>query len=105
MVMVKAWMEDKAIWLFDLAHGDLDDDAVLRGFLKHYVLQSQGIDQVQQDLHFHTNYGDFYMESAMNSLRRSLELQIEAPPPIRNANTERSKYDCESCPCRGAGSN
>lgn len=24
--MAKAWMEDKKIWLFDLAHGNLDEE-------------------------------------------------------------------------------
>ncbi len=73
------WIENKAVWLFDLAHGNLDLDATVKGFLKHYVLQSQGIDDVQQDLHFHTSYGDYYMESAMHGLRKALESQIEAP--------------------------
>ncbi len=78
--MAKAWMEEKGTWLFDLAHGDLDEDAIVKGFLKHYVLQGQGTGNVQQDLHFRTNYGDFYMESAMSILRRALEAQVEAPP-------------------------
>jgi hypothetical protein len=78
--MAKAWMEDKTTWLFDLAHGDLDEDAVVKGFLKHYVLQGQGIADVQQNLHFHTCYGDFYMEAAMSALRRALEAQVDAPP-------------------------
>ncbi len=78
--MAKVWMEDKETWLFDLAHDDLDDDAIVKGFLKHYVLQSQGIGNVQQDLHFCTQYGDFYMEAAMSGLRRALEVQIKAPP-------------------------
>lgn len=78
--MAKAWLEDKATWLFDLAHGNLDDDAVVKGFLKHYALHDQTIGNVQQDFHFHTHYGDSYMEVAMSNLRRALELQIEAPP-------------------------
>ena len=40
--MAKAWMEDKAIWLFDLAHGNLDDDGIAKGFLKHYALKDRG---------------------------------------------------------------
>lgn len=76
--MVKAWMEDKAIWLFDLAHGDLDTDAVVKGFIKHYVLLGQGIGDVQQNLHFHTSYGDFYMETAISALRKALEIQIQS---------------------------
>lgn len=34
--MAKAWLEDKATWLFDLAHDNLDEDAIVKGFLKHY---------------------------------------------------------------------
>lgn len=79
-MLEKTWMDDKAAWLFDLAHDDLDGDSIVKGFLKHYVLQGQGIDNVQQDLHFHTDYGDFYMEAAMSILRWALERQIEAPP-------------------------
>ena len=41
--MAEAWMEDKETWLFDLAHGDLDEDAIVKGFIKHYVLQDKGI--------------------------------------------------------------
>lgn len=78
--MTKAWMEDKGIWLFDLAHGDLNEDAVLKGFLKHYVLQDKGISDVQQDLHFRTTYGDFYMESAMATLRMTLEHRTNCSP-------------------------
>ena len=78
--MAKAWLEDKAIWLFDLAHSDLDEDAIVKGFLKHYALQGRSTGDVQQDLHFRTHYGDFYLESAMASLQRALEVQIEVPP-------------------------
>lgn len=78
--MAKVWLEDKATWLFDLAHDDLDEDAIVKGFLKHYALQGRSIGDVQQDFHFHTHFGDSYLESAMASLRRALEAQIEAPP-------------------------
>lgn len=78
--MAKAWLEDKATWLFDLAHDNLDEDAIVKGFLKHYVLQGQGMGDVQRDIHFHTHYGDLYLKAAMAYLRRALEAQIEAPP-------------------------
>ncbi len=78
--MAKAWLEDKATWLFDLAHNNLDDDSIVKGFLKHYALKGQGIGDVQQNLHFHTHYGDIYLKAAMASLQRALELQIEVPP-------------------------
>ena len=77
--MAKAWLEDKAIWLFDLAHDDLDEDAIVKGFLKHYALQGQGMGDVQRDMHFRTHYGDSYLKGAMAYLRRALEVQIEAP--------------------------
>nr|WP_296440750.1 hypothetical protein [uncultured Acetatifactor sp.] len=78
--MAREWMEDKETWLFDLAHDDLDEDATVKGFIKHYALQGKGIEDVQQNLHFHTHYGDFYMEAAMSRLRRALEKQVDAPP-------------------------
>lgn len=75
--MAKIWMEDKATWLFDLAYDGLDDDAILKGFIKHYVLQGQAIDKVQQDLHFRTFYGDAYLKPAMLRLRSVLKKQIK----------------------------
>lgn len=77
--MIKTWLEDKATWLFDLAHDNLDEDAIVKGFLKHYALQGRSIGDVQQDLHFRTSYGDFYLGSAMCILRLAIESQIEAP--------------------------
>lgn len=74
---MKAWMEDKAIWLFDLAHSNLDSEAIVKGFLKHYVLRGHGMADVQQDLHFHTAYGDFYLQSAMTMLREALEIAVK----------------------------
>lgn len=58
--MGKSWMEDKEIWLFDLAHGNLDEESIVKGFLKHYVLQDKSISNVRQDLHFHTHYGELH---------------------------------------------
>lgn len=78
--MAKAWMEEKGTWLFDLAHGDLDEDAIVKGFLQHYALQGLGIWDVQRELHFGTTYGDYYINSAMDTLRRALEMQVAAPP-------------------------
>lgn len=66
--MAKDWLEDKATWLFDLAHNNLDEDAIVKGFLRHYVQQGQGIDDVQRDMHFRTHYGDLYLKAAMTSM-------------------------------------
>lgn len=77
--LAKAWLEEKATWLFDLAHSDLDEDAIVKGFLKHYALQGYGINNVKQDIHFFLHYGDLNLETVLDSLRRALELQIESP--------------------------
>lgn len=78
--MEKVWMENKSAWLFDLAYGELDDDAVVKGFLKHYVLQGKGLDDIKRELHFHTVYGDHYIENTMHVLKAALWQQIDAPP-------------------------
>ena len=65
--MAKAWLEDKSTWLFDLAHDNLDEDAIVKGFLKHYALQGQGMGDVQRDLHFRTHYGDLYLKAAITT--------------------------------------
>lgn len=44
--MAKAWLEDKAIWLFDLAHDDLDEDAIVKGFLKDNIIGKARVYQV-----------------------------------------------------------
>lgn len=49
--------EDMKLWLFDVAHGNLDDEKILKGFIKYYVLHGQAIGNVQDDITFHTMYG------------------------------------------------
>lgn len=70
-------LKEKELWLFDLAHGNITDDAILEGFIAHYALQNMTMENVQQDLHFHTFYGDHYAETAMSSLRNALEACIK----------------------------
>lgn len=77
--MANIWLNDKVTWLFELAHNDLEEDAIVKGFLKHYVLQGRGISNVQQDMRFHTHCTDICLKSAISELRRALENQIEAP--------------------------
>lgn len=64
--------EDMKLWLFDLAHGNMPDDAVVKGFIRHYVLNGLTIGNVQQDIIFHTPYTDENCRRAMESLRRAL---------------------------------
>lgn len=60
-----------------LAQGE---GATVKGFIKHYELAGRGMDNVLQDLHFHTHYGDHYMKSVAIRLRTGLENLIEEPP-------------------------
>lgn len=64
--------EDMKLWLFDLAHGNMPDDSIVKGFIRHYVLNGLTIGNVQQDIIFHTKYGEHNCRRAMESLRRAL---------------------------------
>lgn len=64
--------EDMKLWLFDLTHGNMPDDAVVKGFIRHYVLNGLTIGNVQQDIIFHSMSGVHNCRRAMESLRRSL---------------------------------
>lgn len=45
---------DMKIWLFDLAHGNLNDSTVLSGFVKYYVLHDMNVHDVVRDIVFNT---------------------------------------------------
>lgn len=47
---------DHKIWLFDLAHQNLSDDEILKGFIKYYVLTGCTLDNVIDDVVFKTHY-------------------------------------------------
>lgn len=50
--------EEMKIWLFDLAHGNLNDSSALSGFIKYYVLYDMNVHDVVRDIVFNTSYGD-----------------------------------------------
>lgn len=64
--------EEMKIWLFNLAHNNLSDDDILKGFIKHYVLYEFVISNVQQDILYHTNYGENGVRTAIVNIRRVL---------------------------------
>ncbi len=65
--------EEGKLWLFDLAHGNLNDtEQVLKGFVKYYVLQGRGIGNVQDDIVFHTSYGVEGVRKAIETLKSVL---------------------------------
>lgn len=62
--------EDHKIWLFDLAHGNLTDQEIVKGFIKYYALNGFTIGNVQDDIIFRTNYE---AARAIQSLKEALE--------------------------------
>lgn len=64
--------EDMKLWLFDVAHGNLDDEKILKGFIKYYVLHGQAIGNVQDYITFHTMYGIQGVRKAIMDIQRVL---------------------------------
>ena len=44
------------LWLFDLAHGNLSDEKILKGFIKYYALTGCTLDNVIDAVVFRTHY-------------------------------------------------
>lgn len=70
--MHKRFTEEMKLWLFDLAHGNLEEEAIIKGFIKHYALHGYSIENVMDDIHFHTVYGERGIRTAKNSLEHAL---------------------------------
>ncbi|MGN0411250.1 MAG: hypothetical protein ACI4E3_12745 [Candidatus Fimousia sp.] len=66
------YTEEMKLWLFDLAHGNLPDDEIVKGFIKHYVINGYTIHDVHNHIHFHTNYGLEGAKTAIDSLNEAL---------------------------------
>ena len=47
---------DHKIWLLDLAHGNLTDEKILKGFIKYYALTGCTLGNVIDDVVFRTHY-------------------------------------------------
>lgn len=65
--------EDMKLWLFDLAHGNLSDDQIVKGFIRHYVLYDLTMNMVKDDIYFHTCYGMEGVKKAWESLTKALK--------------------------------
>lgn len=65
--------EEMKVWLFDLAHGNLDDAAILSGFIRYYVLFGLTVDHVVDNIVFRTCYGSEGAQAAKSSLLRVLQ--------------------------------
>lgn len=69
---MERYTEEMKLWLFDLAHGNLSDEKILKGFIKHYVLQNLAINNVADDIVFHTFYGTSGVIRAKESILKVL---------------------------------
>lgn len=58
------------MWLFDLAHGNLRDSQILKGFLKYYALDGYSMANVVDDMRFHTHYSLEQIRQSKESLER-----------------------------------
>lgn len=58
------------MWLFDLAHGNLRDSQILKGFLKYYALDGYSMANVVDDMRFHTHYSLEQIRQSKDSLER-----------------------------------
>lgn len=62
------------LWLFDLAHDNLSEDMILKGFVKFYALNNLTMGNVMDDLHFKMHYSvDVAMERLTAVLRKTAE--------------------------------
>lgn len=64
--------EEMKVWLFDLAHGNLQDGEILSGFIKHYALRGLTVDHIASDIIYHTTYGEVRVARAKASVLRVL---------------------------------
>lgn len=66
--------EDHKIWLFDLAHENLNREKIVKGFIKYYALNGFTIGNVQDDIVFRTMYQP---ELAMRQLMKALQEAVD----------------------------
>ncbi|MEY8355418.1 hypothetical protein AALB39_18955 [Lachnospiraceae bacterium 54-53] len=76
------YTDEMKLWLFDLAHGNLSDEDILKGFIRHYVLHDFGVGQIVDDIVFHTMYGAECVVYAKENLLRVLNQMASGRPGI-----------------------
>lgn len=54
--MGKRGTEEHRIWLFDLAHGNLSETEIVKGFIKFYAIHGFNAGNVVDDILFRTRY-------------------------------------------------
>lgn len=66
------YTDEMKLWLFDVAHGNLNENEILSGFIKHYVLFNCTMQDIQSDILFRTHYGNIGIVTAMTSIKNVL---------------------------------
>lgn len=75
--MDRKYTEDMKIWLCSLAHEDLCDKEILKGFIQYYVILDLGISHVINDIVFHTMCGTAGVMNAQEGLYKALNQVIQ----------------------------
>lgn len=70
--MINRYTAEMKLWLFDLTHGNLSDNQILSGFVKHYILYDCNVADIQRDIAFHTCYGIDHTRNALENVKRVL---------------------------------
>lgn len=63
------------LWLFKLTQGDLTDEEIMQGFIRHYVRKGYTLSRVEEDLVDRARYGN--VEQAMAQLIIVLQFAAE----------------------------
>ena len=69
--------EGHKIWLFDLAHGNLEDKQILQGFLKYYAIEGLVMMNVIDDMRFYTHYSLEQITQSKEKLERVVRATAE----------------------------
>lgn len=72
-------LKNKEDWLSDLVNGNMETDAMAKGFLKFYVLEGGRMEDMQRDIRRRFPSKEWYVETAVLQLRGALEEAVEAP--------------------------
>ncbi len=73
---MERYTEEMKLWLFDLAHGNLKDQDIISGFIKHYILFDCTMHDVKRDILYHTVYGELGVTTALVTLSDALNGMI-----------------------------
>lgn len=62
--------DEHKLWLFDMAHGDLPELDIVKGFIKFYALNDFSVENVIEDIIFQTHYEPGRVKDTNNGIRK-----------------------------------